>query len=194
MLIRLFHIYDSQLETFPELIPVGLRERIFAQLIDGVFLGILCSGYYYLVSSGAIYSLWISPMFPCYLLQPAEGLIPAPADWWWGGYFLSIDLPWLAEVYVTIPSPILIIFYGSYYTFFHFYYGQTPGKMIKGLVVLNNDHKKLTLKQAVLRWIYYLISLLPLGMGFWMVSRKPAGKTWHDRLAGTVVWSFVKWP
>lgn len=178
--------------TIPTLTPAGLRERIFAQLIDGVLLGILSSAYYYLVSSGAIYSLWISPMFPCYLLQPAEGFIPDPADWWWGGYFITFVPPWLNILYLAIPSPMLILLYGSYYTFFHFYYGQTPGKMVKGLVVLNKNQKKLTLKQSLQHWIFYFLSLLPLGAGFWTVSRRAGAETWHDCLAGTAVWSFIR--
>jgi uncharacterized RDD family membrane protein YckC len=96
-------------------------------------------------------------------------------------------------LHVAIPAPLLTVFYGCYYTFFHFSYGQTPGKMMKGLVVLTNHQKKLTLKQSLFRWIYYLISLLPLGIGFWMASRKTGGETWHDRMAGTWVWRFVEW-
>ena len=193
MLIRILHVYKSQQETIPELTPACLRERVFAQLIDGVLLGILSSVYYYLASQGTIYTLWISPIFPLYLLQPQEGLVPNPSDWWWGGYFFRIDLPLLAEVQVAIPSLILIVLYGSYYIIFHFYYGQTPGKMVKNLVVMNHDRQRLTLRQSLQRWLYYLISLLPLGAGFWAASGKSARLTWHDQLAGTRVWKFVEW-
>jgi uncharacterized RDD family membrane protein YckC len=193
MLIRILHLYKSQQGTIPELTPASLRERVFAQLIDGVLLGILSSIYYYLASQGTIYTLWISPIFPLYLLQPQEGLVPNPSDWWWGGYFLRIDLPLLAEVQVAIPSLILIVLYGSYYIIFHFYYGQTPGKMVKGLVVLNNDRQGLTLRQSLQRWLYSLISLLPLGAGFWVSSGKSAQMTWHDQRAGTQVWKYVEW-
>jgi uncharacterized RDD family membrane protein YckC len=191
--IRLFHIYQKEFPEISEMHPASLRERIFAQLIDGIFLGIFTGIYYYLLSRGTIYSLWVSPMFPFYLLQPSEGLISNPANWWWGGYFLTISSPWLADVYLAVPSLVLMLLYGCYYTYFHYYYGQTPGKMIKGLVVLKNDRNKLTFRQSLQRWILYLFSLLPLGTGFWQLTRQPAKETWHDRLAGTTVWSFVNW-
>jgi uncharacterized RDD family membrane protein YckC len=193
LLIRLFHIYQTESPEIPEMHPASLRERIFAQLIDGVFLGIFSSIYYYLASNGTLFSLWVSPMFPCYLLQPAETVISDPADWWWGGYFLTISFRWLADLYLAVPSVILLLIYGAYYIFFQYYYGQTPGKMIKGLVVLNKNQQMITFRQAYQRWIYYLLSLLPLGAGFWPLMRQPASETWHDRLADTAVWSFVKW-
>jgi hypothetical protein len=82
MLIRILHVYKSEKEIISELTPASLRERIFAQLIDGILLGILSSIYYYLASQGTIYTLWISPIFPLYLLQPQEGLVPNLSDWW----------------------------------------------------------------------------------------------------------------
>ena len=191
MPIKVVYLYNSEAPSVLELVPATFRERLFAQLIDGILLGFFSGLYYFVASGGKFYSLWVSPFFPCYLLQLAEPYIPSASDWWWGGYFITLSPPGMAEWHLAIPSLILIIVYGVYYTVFHCYYGQTPGKMAKGLVVLIDQKQKVSCKQSLQRWLFYLPSLLPLGAGFWPILRSANENCLHDRLVGTKVWRFV---
>jgi len=64
--------------------------------------------------------------------------------------------------------------------------GHTPGKWLLGLKVQRLDGGPLTLGQALLRFVGYLVSALPFYAGFlWVLG--PRRRTWHDRLAGTEV-------
>ena len=64
----------------------------------------------------------------------------------------------------------------------------TPGKLLVGIKVVNAETgERLTFAQAALRYVGYIVSLIPLLAGyFWMLgnSRK---QTWHDLLAKSVV-------
>jgi hypothetical protein len=64
--------------------------------------------------------------------------------------------------------------------------------MIKNLVVLDLDQKKITLSGSFLRWIGYIFSLLPFGLGFWWVSRNENHQGWHDLMVFTTVFYFEK--
>jgi len=65
---------------------------------------------------------------------------------------------------------------------------RTPGKMaIAATIVDAQTGAKPSTKQFLIRYLGYLLSTLPLFLGFlWVVfdSRK---QSWHDKLAGTVV-------
>jgi len=169
----------------------SLRERIIAQLIDGIILGVFSSILLVWFSRGQLYAVWISPMIPFYLLQFTEGYLPHISDWWWGGYFVTFKISHLAEVNVAFPSPLQWFYYAAYYLFFHSQFGQTPGKMMKGLVLLDDSGSLLSLRKSLWRWIGYILSLIPLGSGFWVYSTGKNRRTWHDQLAGTDVFSFI---
>lgn len=65
---------------------------------------------------------------------------------------------------------------------------RTPGKMaVAATIVDAHTGAKPSTKQFVIRYVAYIVSALPLCLGFlWIVfdSRKQG---WHDKLAGTVV-------
>ena len=44
-----------------------------------------------------------------------------------------------------------------------------------------------TIRQSVIRYIGYYVSLLPLGLGFLWVLWDTKKQGWHDKMAGTVV-------
>jgi len=162
-----------------------------AQLIDGIILGILIGLLLAIYSRGRLFSLWISPLFPVYLVQSAGHHTPQISEWWWGGYYTRISLPFVADFNLAYPSIVQWIIYGIYYGFFHTIFGQTPGKMMKGLVVLTPEKRPLSFPKSLLRWGSYLISLLPAGLGFWLISSNDKRQAWHDLIVGTQVWSFV---
>jgi uncharacterized RDD family membrane protein YckC len=65
--------------------------------------------------------------------------------------------------------------------------GQTPGKIMVGVQVVRKDGQELGYKRAFLRWVGYLLALLPLGLGLMLVLFHPRKRGLHDLVAGTCV-------
>jgi uncharacterized RDD family membrane protein YckC len=67
-------------------------------------------------------------------------------------------------------------------------YRATPGKLaVRAYIVDAATGDPITLRQAVIRYIGYFISLIPLGLGYLWIAFDQKGQGWHDKLAGTVV-------
>jgi uncharacterized RDD family membrane protein YckC len=94
-----------------------------------------------------------------------------------------------------IPDGRFIVFYYAmtvfvnmiYFTWFHGATGQTPGKILLNLRVVQTMGDPMTFGVAFLRWVGCIISAAGICMGFiWVIfDRKKQG--WHDKIAGTVV-------
>jgi uncharacterized RDD family membrane protein YckC len=68
------------------------------------------------------------------------------------------------------------------------YRGATPGKMVIGAVIVDAETGDLpTVKQSIGRYLGYILSSIPLGLGFLWVIFDDRKQAWHDKLAGTVV-------
>ncbi len=64
----------------------------------------------------------------------------------------------------------------------------TPGKMALRLEIVDVETgNKMSTGQAVGRYFAYLVSALPLFLGFLWVGIDKRKQGWHDKLAGTVV-------
>ncbi|MBI2381379.1 MAG: RDD family protein [Gammaproteobacteria bacterium] len=64
----------------------------------------------------------------------------------------------------------------------------TPGKQILGLRIVDaTSLGRPETRQLVIRYGAYLLSLMPLGLGFFWVAFDEKKQGWHDKLAGTVV-------
>ncbi len=64
----------------------------------------------------------------------------------------------------------------------------TPGKMAVGARIVDAETGgKPSKKQCVGRYFAYILSAIPLGLGFLWVAFDPKKQSWHDKLAGTVV-------
>ena len=64
----------------------------------------------------------------------------------------------------------------------------TPGKMaVSAKIVDAETGKAPSVKQCVGRYFAYILSALPLGLGFLWVAFDSKKQAWHDKLAGTVV-------
>lgn len=95
----------------------------------------------------------------------AEDLVMGPAD-----FLISWVLPALATV------------------LFWLYKNATPGKMaIKAQVVDAQTGHSISVGQAMLRYLGYFLSILPLGLGIFWVAFDSRKQGWHDKIAGTVV-------
>jgi uncharacterized RDD family membrane protein YckC len=65
--------------------------------------------------------------------------------------------------------------------------GQTPGKLLMGIRIERIDGRPLTIRRALLRYVGYWLSAIPLGLGFLWVLVDERRQSWHDKLAGTYV-------
>ena len=65
--------------------------------------------------------------------------------------------------------------------------GQTVGKQVAGIIVLQPNGNVLSLRASAVRFFVSLISALPLGLGFWWALWDKNSHTWHDKAANTTV-------
>lgn len=75
----------------------------------------------------------------------------------------------------------------AYQPFFWALSGHTPGMQLLGLRLRRLDGSRVGLGRATLRMFAMILSALPLGLGFAAARREPRSRSWHDRLAGTVI-------
>jgi len=67
-------------------------------------------------------------------------------------------------------------------------YLGTPGKLLLECQIVDADSfLPMTKKQALLRYVAYLASILPLMLGFLWVARDERKQGFHDKIANTVV-------
>ena len=86
----------------------------------------------------------------------------------------SFVISWLLPAVVTIGFWLTI--------------AATPGKLLVGIRVVNAETgERLTFAQAVLRYVGYIVSLVPLLAGYFWMLGNPRRQTWHDLLAKSVV-------
>ena len=71
---------------------------------------------------------------------------------------------------------------------FWFYKAATPGKMLLGIKIVDADSMEIPSKgQLIKRYLGYIISTLPLCLGFITVAFNKKKQGWHDKLANTLV-------
>ncbi|MBF0396615.1 MAG: RDD family protein [Desulfobacterales bacterium] len=68
------------------------------------------------------------------------------------------------------------------------YKSATPGKMIIKSKIVDADTGGLpTNKQLVIRFFAYLVSSIPMGLGFIWIAFDKKKQSWHDKMAKTLV-------
>lgn len=66
--------------------------------------------------------------------------------------------------------------------------GQTLGKMLTGIMIVNTDGSPARLGRLILRNVIgYLLTVLTLGLGFLIGAVNSSGRTLHDYVGGTIV-------
>jgi len=98
------------------------------------------------------------------------------------------------EIFHTLGSAFFLAYYATttfitmfYFTYFHGTIGQTPGKKLLGIRVIQQSGAPMTLGVAFLRWVGYIVSGLVLYLGFIWVGLSSRKQGWHDIIAGTYV-------
>ncbi len=94
---------------------------------------------------------------------------------------LGLVVPTLPAVVLDISLLVLVIVLWTKY-------GATPGKMMLHIVIVDQDTGKVpSVGQAVIRYIGYIVSTIPLLLGYFWVIWDDKKQGFHDKLADTVV-------
>jgi uncharacterized RDD family membrane protein YckC len=100
------------------------------------------------------------------------------AAYWEGG---KLAQGW-ADVLISYVLPLVLTIW------FWLKLRGTPGKLLMGLRVVDAaSGEAMSLRQACVRYLGYLVAILPLGLGILWVAFDRRKQGWHDKLAGTVV-------
>lgn len=164
----------------PHLLPKGgFWIRGFALLIDTVFL--------YLLSWAALAIVSATTGFQDTIIVNRAALEQAVQA---GPDALRETLePLLAPYADTFRIALWALALGSflYRPLCHATWGKTLGKRLLGLRVVTTDGAPLELGKAFLRYIGYMISIIPFAFGLLWVVFDPQKQGWHDRIAATYV-------
>jgi uncharacterized RDD family membrane protein YckC len=87
----------------------------------------------------------------------------------------------------AIGAVTFLVTYFGYPIFFWVMVGQTPGKRLLGLLVIQQDGQRLSVGRAFVRVLCYWVSALPLFLGFLWILIDDEREGWHDKLARTYV-------
>ncbi|MBN8737509.1 MAG: RDD family protein [Xanthomonadales bacterium] len=104
--------------------------------------------------------------------------------WVYGWSYVSDDrlIHGPAEIWISWVAPAVAT------VLFWRFWQATPGKAMLSLRVVDADTgKTLSVGQAAARYLCYILSMLPLGLGFIWVAFDRRKQGWHDKIAQTVV-------
>jgi uncharacterized RDD family membrane protein YckC len=89
--------------------------------------------------------------------------------------------------FIGLISPILFLVVLVYFVFFWTLIGYTPGKALLGLQIVRQDGRPLSVGRALVRFLGYWVSAIPLFLGFIWILFDHQHEGWHDKLADTHV-------
>ncbi len=89
--------------------------------------------------------------------------------------------PWPTAIALAVTMPFF------YFLLFEWLYGATPGKVLLDMRVVKADGRPCGLKAAAVRGLLRYVDGLLLGLGLWLLMRRPPHRRLGDRAAGTVV-------
>lgn len=99
-----------------------------------------------------------------------------------GGLLSQPDRPlWLLVLLRASLLLVTFLFWAGFWT----HGGQTLGMRAWRLKLVDTDGGPVSWRQAVLRCLAALLSLVPLGLGYLWILLDPQRRAWHDRLSGT---------
>jgi uncharacterized RDD family membrane protein YckC len=101
------------------------------------------------------------------------------------GDLLGVDNP-IAQ-FIGLIQPILFLVVLLYFVFFWTFVGYTPGKALLGLRIVRQDGRPLSFGRALLRYLGYWVSAIPLFLGFIWIIFDHQHEGWHDKIANTHV-------
>ncbi|MGN6169630.1 MAG: RDD family protein [Solirubrobacteraceae bacterium] len=94
----------------------------------------------------------------------------------------------LGLVSVIVLAAVGVIVAGAIFAAFWDLAGQTPGMRFLAIRIYYHDGSRhITFGRAAWRVLAVILSLLPLGLGYWAILRDPQRRAWSDRMTGTKV-------
>ena len=104
-----------------------------------------------------------------------------------GWYIPSDNFPW-GVLTAILNLLVSLIYYNGKWAQSS---GQTFGKMMLGIRIINKDNSPLTTGKLLLRYLGYIVSALFASLGFVWVAIDKKRRGWHDMIAGTYVVSVM---
>lgn len=74
-----------------------------------------------------------------------------------------------------------------YTILFWVWLSSSPGKLAMGLTIVDKEGNKLSIAQSVIRYLGYIVSAIPLCLGFFWIGWDKKKRGFHDMIAGTFV-------
>lgn len=87
------------------------------------------------------------------------------------------------SILIAVAATLTVGYFGG----FHGLRGQTPGKRLLGIMVVNIQGERPSSLRSLLRTVAYLLSALPVSIGFLWVGFDRERRALHDWVAGTYV-------
>jgi len=112
------------------------------------------------------------------------GTIIAISDGLYGGEATDAFLT-THTLLANVVATVIALFYYGY--FMAGPWQATPGKRLLGIYVIRVNGERMDAASAVLRYLAYVLSILPFFVGFLMVFWTPERKALHDIVCGTRV-------
>ena len=103
------------------------------------------------------------------------------------------DLQNQAEVFLLLNQQSLqwtveVLLIGTVIVLFWIYKSATPGKMLFNIFIVDaRTLGKANVRQNIVRYLSYFLSLIPFGLGFLWIAIDHRKQGWHDKIANTVV-------
>lgn len=94
-----------------------------------------------------------------------------------GGHGVHSFLAWVLAAAVV----------AAYHPMFWAWNRATPGMQLLGIRLSREDGSRVSFGRCALRAVVMLGSLAAAGAGFLAACHDPRGRTWHDRVAGTLL-------
>ncbi|HEC8924844.1 TPA: RDD family protein [Salmonella enterica subsp. enterica serovar Stanley] len=117
-------------------------------------------------------------------------LLPVTITFYGTDYFLSDSLflgPADVAINWIVPAVLTVILWRGFQA--------TPGKMALRLRILDAESGcSASTRQYIGRYLGYMVSTIPLGLGFFWIAFDRRKQGWHDKLAGTVVVRSIRIP
>ena len=142
------------------------------------------AGFWIRAAARVIDLILLLAAFQLFLLVDRKG---AEAGWWAAsGIGDTIGsgrllLENAARGFLFLGFPVL------YYVSLHGAFGQTVGKMVLGIRVVNEDGSSMTYRKAFFRWLGYLLCDLTLNIGYVWAAFDPRKQGLHDKVCRTIV-------
>jgi uncharacterized RDD family membrane protein YckC len=93
---------------------------------------------------------------------------------------------WMTQ-FKALANVISTILSGLYFVYFWTWRGQTLGMMVAGVKVIRTDGTTLDVGHGIVRYFGYLVSIIPLFLGFIWIAFDARKQGWHDKIADTYV-------